>query len=282
VRRRIAALAGGLLLGAATVVGCSSGSGGTTAATSNPACAAPGLAETRSGYTLSAVDAPSAASRPGTLTFHITGPDGKPVTGFDEEHGKQLHLIVVRSDASHYRHVHPAMASDGTWSLPWTWAVGGDYRVFADFAPAGGPGDLVLGRRVDVTGDTTPVAIPAPSRVADTDGYRVGLAGDLTTGGSELTLAIAKDGVPVTDLDPYLGAYGHLVALRTSDLAYLHVHPLDGPAGPAIIFHAVAPSDGQYRLYLDFSHRGAVHTAEFTVNATTTPPTSMPSMPGMN
>lgn len=34
----------------------------------------------------------------------------------------------------------------------------------------------------------------------------------------------------VTDLKPYVGAFGHLVALRAGDLAYLHVHP-DGAPG---------------------------------------------------
>ncbi|MDG9427141.1 hypothetical protein OLF90_10715, partial [Streptococcus pneumoniae] len=68
-------------------------------------------------------------------------------------------------------------------------------------------------------------------------------------------------------------AYGHLVALRTSDLAYLHVHP-DGypgdgvtPAGPAITFYANMPSAEDYRLFLDFKHGGVVRTAEFTLTA---------------
>ncbi|MEV6492826.1 hypothetical protein AB0M20_30025 [Actinoplanes sp. NPDC051633] len=73
---------------------------------------------------------------------------------------------------------------------------------------------------------------------------------------------MSKDGKPVTDLQPYLGAYGHLVALRHGDLAYLHVHPDGTPgdgrtaAGPGIIFHADVPSAGAYRLYLDFQHAG--------------------------
>ncbi|MCW2879772.1 MAG: hypothetical protein JWQ95_3872 [Sphaerisporangium sp.] len=77
----------------------------------------------------------------------------------------------------------------------------------------------------------------------------------------------------ITDLQPYLGAYGHLVALRAGDLAYLHVHP-DGepgdgktPAGPEITFYAEVPSGGDYRLFLDFQHARAVHTADFTVHA---------------
>jgi hypothetical protein len=87
-----------------------------------------------------------------------------------------------------------------------------------------------------------------------------------------LTLSVSRDGKPVTDLQPYLGAYGHLVVLRASDLAYLHVHPMgepgDGitPAGPAIGFGATIPSNGDYRLFLDFKHNDVVRTAEFTLS----------------
>ena len=62
------------------------------------------------------------------------------------------------------------------------------------------------------------------------------------------------------------------MALRASDLAYLHVHPMgepgDGttPAGPEIGFHTTVPSNGDYRLFLDFKHDDVVRTAEFTVS----------------
>ena len=84
-----------------------------------------------------------------------------------------------------------------------------------------------------------------------------------------LKLSVAKDGRPVTDLQPYLGAYGHLVALRGGDLAYLHVHPDGEPGdgktspGPDVEFGAEVPSVGSYHLYLDFKHDGVVRTAEF-------------------
>ena len=100
------------------------------------------------------------------------------------------------------------------------------------------------------------------------------LAGDLVPGtSSALTLRVSRDGTPVSDLQPYLGAYGHLVALRDGDLANLHVHPDGAPgdgrtvAGPDITFHAQVPSAGTYRLYLDFQHNGTVRTAEFTAVA---------------
>ncbi len=80
-----------------------------------------------------------------------------------------------------------------------------------------------------------------------------------------------RDGRPVTDLQPYLGAYGHLVALREGDLAYLHVHPDGAPGdgstqpGPDVVFEAAVPSGGDYRLFLDFRHDGVVHTAELAL-----------------
>lgn len=98
------------------------------------------------------------------------------------------------------------------------------------------------------------------------DGYRVALGGDLRSGRSgELKLTVSRNGRPVTDLQPYLGAYGHLVALRSGDLAYLHVHPNEGGPGPVVSFTATAPSAGTYRLFLDFKHEGKVRTAAFTV-----------------
>ena len=61
-----------------------------------------------------------------------------------------------------------------------------------------------------------------------------------------LTATVTQDGEPVTDLQPYLGAYGHLVALRDGDLGYLHVHPDGEPGagtpGPEIAFDTESPA----------------------------------------
>ena len=88
---------------------------------------------------------------------------------------------------------------------------------------------------------------------------------------SELTLTVKRDGQPVTDLEPYLGALGHLVAIRDGDLAYLHVHPLDeavGAGGPEVRFAVEVPTTGRYALFLDFSHGGVVRTASVLATAT--------------
>jgi len=228
-----------------------------------------GVLVSADGYTLSDLAAPQAAGERGAITFRILGPDGHAVTDYEAQHEKDLHLVVVSQDTTEFFHEHPVMAADGTWSVDWTWPRAGSYRVYADVLPAGAEQGLTLAQDVTVPGDVVVEALPEESRVAEVDGYTVSLTGDLTTSGGVLTLSVAHDGADVTDLDPYLGAYGHLVAIRVGDLAYLHVHP-EGevgtvPAGPDIEFSVAAPSPGTYRLFLDFSHGGEVRTAAFTV-----------------
>ncbi|CAM03416.1 hypothetical protein A8924_4540 [Saccharopolyspora erythraea NRRL 2338] len=231
-----------------------------------------GLPSTNGGYTLSPTTTTLPRGIVSEFSFRITAPSGKAVTGFKVEHDKRMHLVLVRRDTTGYQHLHPEMSPDGTWRVPMRIDTAGTYRVFADFVPAGGTAQT-LGVDLSVPGEFTPAA-HAPSRVAEVDGYQVRLEGDLVAGRSApLTAEVTRGGLPVTDLQPYLAAYGHLVALRAADLAYLHVHPEgepgDGntPAGPRITFDAEAPSAGTYRLFLDFQHSGEVRTAEFTVDA---------------
>lgn len=95
-----------------------------------------GLASEQDGFRLAAVDAPGTIDTEGSLSLVIAGPDGDPVTDFVPGHGKELHLIVVRADGQHFRHVHPGRGAGGTWSIPWEWGAAGTYRVYADFVPA--------------------------------------------------------------------------------------------------------------------------------------------------
>jgi hypothetical protein len=245
-----------------------------------------GLASSRGGYTLTPTDPTLTPTTAETFSFTITGPDGAPVTAFDVEHDKRMHLIVVRRDTTGFQHIHPEMAPDGTWSVPLTVPAAGSYRAFADFTPTGGK-PTTLGVDLAAPGVFEPVT-HAPSRTARVDGYTVELTGELLPGqASPVTLTVSRGDAPVTDLQPYLGAYGHLVALRQGDLAYLHVHPEGSPgdgvtaAGPQVRFVAQVPTAGGYRLFLDFQHNGVVRTAEFTVPTgpaanTATAPSTVP------
>ncbi|MET8863915.1 hypothetical protein ABZW11_13255 [Nonomuraea sp. NPDC004580] len=226
-----------------------------------------GLQVSQNGYTLNLNDSVSTESAE-DFEFTVIGPDGSPVTDYEVEHDKKLHFIVASRDLTSFQHLHPELSPDGTWSVRLKAPKPGPYRAFADFVPTGGE-KLTLGADLMAGGDYRPDPLPEVSRTAKADGYTVSLDGDLAPGKTtKLTLTISKDGKPVDDLEPYLGAYGHLVALRANDLAYLHVHPEESDtAGPGITFYAEAPSRGDYRLFLDFKHKGEVRTASFTAKA---------------
>ncbi|MCB9439487.1 MAG: heavy-metal-associated domain-containing protein [Mycolicibacterium sp.] len=240
-----------------------------------------GLSLSRDGYLLAPVQAPGTPGVDGRLSFTVLGPSGAPLRDYASTHDRDMHLMVVRTDGSGFRHVHPQLDRDtGVWSLPWRWERAGTYRVFTDFQPEDtkdAPA-LTLSRTVEVAGAMSPTE-PGPVRNAsEVDGYTVTLTGDLTAGATApLTAEFSRGGEPVTELSPYLGAFGHLVALREGDLAFLHVHPTGAePApgsrgGPAISFAAQAPTSGRYLLYLDFQVDGRVHTATFVVDAAAAP-----------
>ncbi|HAN24916.1 MAG: heavy metal-binding domain-containing protein [Microbacterium sp.] len=235
-----------------------------------------GLGVAQDGYQLTGVSAPTTPGTEGELSLTVTGPDGKPVTDFETEHEKELHLIVVRADGQQFRHVHPRLDAGGTWSIPWQWDAAGTYRVFADFVPAEYGEGITLSTNVQVGGDYEPVAAE-PAAETSVDGFDVAVTGDLVASeSSTLIVTITRDGQPVSALEPYLGAFGHLVALRDGDLAYLHVHPHgDAPqagqtSGPEIVFEATAPTAGRYLLFLDFQVDGQVRTAPLVIDTTGT------------
>ena len=96
--------------------------------------------------------------------------------------------------------------------------------------------------------------VPSPQAVA---GDAVRLGGGMAYA-HMFAVTVTRDGAPV-ETEPYLGAGGHLVALREGDLAFLHVHPTEG-----LGFMATFPSAGRYRLFLQFVHAGQVRTVAFT------------------
>jgi hypothetical protein len=200
-----------------------------------------------------------------TFRFLVEGPDGRPVVAYDQTHERELHLVVVRRDGEGFQHLHPQRRTDGTWETPLTLGPGA-HRAYADFAPAG-EAARTLAVDLLVPGPLEPQPWPDPATTAafdgPADGLEVRLDGGLRPGEeSELAFTVTRGGAPV-DLEPYLGARGHLVALREGDLGYLHVHA----DGDALSFAATAPTAGRYRLYLQVQVDGVVRTADLTALA---------------
>ena len=144
-----------------------------------------------------------------------------------------MHLIVVRRDTTGFQHVHPEMARRRHLDGPADPAGRRLVPRLRRLRPDGRRGHHARrrprrARHVRARG-STPRAAPRRSTATPSSS-----TGELVPGqASPVTLTVSKDGQPVTDLQPYLAAYGHLVALREGDLAYLHVHPEGSPATAA-------------------------------------------------
>ncbi|MBF6619144.1 MAG: hypothetical protein ITG02_02820 [Patulibacter sp.] len=244
-----------------------------------------GLAVAQNGYALELDRTRFVATGSARLRFRITDERGRAVRDFRVEHEKRLHMIVVRRDTAVFRHVHPTMRADGAWEVDVALPAAGTYRAYADFTT--GDGKQTLGADLFVPGDVAPEALPAPrttdravdGRGSTAAGIDVTLdappirAGRVTT----LRFAAVRDGQPLDALEPYLGAKGHLVALREGDLGYLHVHPTEGaahdhgagadaaPHANETSFAATFPTAGRYRLFLQFKVDGRVRTVDYTV-----------------
>jgi hypothetical protein len=218
-----------------------------------------GLAVSDNGLTLKLARTTAVRGKPFDLAFRIVDRRGQTVRDFDVEHTKRMHFIVVRRDMTGFQHLHPTESPDGTWSVPVTLRDAGTYRVFADFSVGGTP--HTLADDVTVDGDVRTQELPAPTTSVNVDGLRVSLTEGASKAGAESQLAfdVTRDGEPVA-VQQYLGAKGHLVALRQGDLAYLHVHPDEN----SLKFMAEFPTAGRYCLFLQFQTGGRVHTAAFT------------------
>jgi hypothetical protein len=201
------------------------------------------------------------------LTYRVVGPDGKTVTEYQDNHGALLHTVLVRPDLSGFQHVHPQIGADGSWTV--TVPPGASHIVF-DLWPAGAASNIVLATNADDEVPTVTVALPPADDAPTVDGLVVQRDG--------LTFTVTNpDGSPATGLEPYLGAAGHLIAIRQGDLAYTHLHPagtvmagmpdMTTPSSAAenVLTFDGTLTTGTYRVFLQFGHDGDVVTVPYTV-----------------
>jgi hypothetical protein len=233
--------------------------------------AVPGLAVSAGGLRLELDRSSLPRGKRTRLGFRVLDAEGRPVRDFEKEQEKRMHLIVVRRDTQGFQHLHPRMDPGGRWSTTLTLPAAGSYRAFADFQHDGEKSTLGADLTVDGPVEWQPLPPAAPTARTE-DGYEVSLSGAGSRAGREsaLEFSVARDGRPIRT-EPYLGAGGHLVALREGDLGYLHTHPAEhGSAGRegGVPFATAFPSEGRYRLFFQFKHQGRVHTAAFTRDVT--------------
>ena len=236
------------------------------------------------------------------LRVAIAHPDrDERIRQFEVVHEQRYHLFVIGQDMRHFDHIHPEQQPDGSWSIDVTLPKAGYYQVLSDFVPAGGAAQFIA--RPLVTAGYTGDLIG--------DGTRLDVDTILTKAVDDLTVTLALDppapiaglyahlqyrltdtatGRPVTDLQPYLGAFGHTLMMSEDGLRYVHAHPLNilsmpedgGPpvflippdadlrilrGGPDVTFDGLIPKPGRYRAWTQFKRNDRVYTFAFTFEA---------------
>lgn len=222
-----------------------------------------GLLSTKDGFTLVPVRRILQVGAQ-TVGFSIQDTEGRLVTSYVEKQTKRLHFYLVRADLTGFVHEHPTMAPDGTWSLPLTLTAPGPYRMYADFTLKDAQGverAMVLSAPLTAPGGYPATPLPPTTDVQTVDGLTV-----LTeqTAGS-LTFRVEDRGRPVTDLEAYLDAFGHLTGVHQGDLAFQHLHAVKAGRGPELTFSYALRQSGFWRLFLQIQRGGVLRTFSFTV-----------------
>jgi len=228
------------------------------------------------------------APRPGQITtfrFAVVHPlTGAPVKAFAEVHDRLFHLFIVSRDMSEWFHEHPVPQKDGSFTLRHTIPKAGHYVLFSDFMPLGG-GPQMIATPFSTAGFDGDLASSIPALTPDTSFTKSadGVIVELSAGpaklvsGEETDVPIRfvdeKTGEPVKDLQRYLGAFGHAMMLSEDMTEHVHAHPeemlegtaITGGGGPDLVFHALFPKPGRYRIWLQFQRNNRLSMIPFTV-----------------
>jgi Cu+-exporting ATPase len=229
--------------------------------------------------------------QPTQLTVEVRdGATGELVGDLVRTHQVWMHMIITRTDLGTFAHIHPEPTrTPGVYTVQATFPTAGEYLVHTEFRRSGQMGDVLDTHTVTVAGRHA-AAAPVPTRDVRSwsgHGVRISLHGDATVGAtSDLALTfthVDADGQntgPVTDLQPYLGAAGHVVVMRAdgSTFAHRHAETFDSAGrpvlalpgtrfGPHLDLHVRFDRPGAYRLWAQFELAdGTVVTAPFVLH----------------
>jgi hypothetical protein len=208
------------------------------------------------------------AVRPGNpvkMTFRIAEPQsGKPVTQFELIHERLFHLFLMSQDLSYFAHEHPEPQPDGSFTFAAKLPTGGPYRVLCDFYPVGGTPQMIA-KTIILPGPATKTNLQKDSSSKTAENLRVSLTMDPSdpAAGRKTMLFFELD--PADGLEPYLGAWGHMLAASADLIDMIHAHPAWEEGGPKIQFNVIFPRPGMHRVWVQFQRHGVVNTAAFNI-----------------
>lgn len=207
------------------------------------------------------------------VSILIKDKSGKPLHSFQTVHEKKMHLFIVSKDLAYFDHIHPEHIGEGKFDFATVFAAGGDYKIISEFTPEGGVDSSIETHWVHVEGDTAEAEpiVPDEKLTKVVDGKKVSLSIDHLEAGNTVhmtfTIVDEKTNEPIKDLEPYLGAMGHTVAITADAEKYLHIHPMtaDGK-GPKVTFMTIFPDKGVYKIWGQFQHKGKIFTVPFVID----------------
>jgi hypothetical protein len=215
------------------------------------------------------------------LSLAVRDPEtGERVPGLLDVHERPFHLFILSRDLTFFAHVHPELRQNSALDLKQALEPG-QYILVADFLPAGGTPQLVQ-RAIVTPGYAGPLFQPAPAltpgpRDQVVDGLRIAIETAVPVRAQRESLisfrvSDAGSGAAVSDLEPYLGASGHLLVVNADATSALHAHPEGSvTSGPVLTFGPVFPSPGRYKMWVQLQRKGRVVTAPFVIDV---PPAS--------
>ena len=157
---------------------------------------------------------------------------------FETVHERQYHLFVISQDMTHFQHIHPELQADGTWVIDVTLPKAGLLQVLSDFLPAGGASQFIArplvtaGYTGDLAGDSARLSSGCRHDTQTVDDLTATIATirairRRTLRSSSVLIDRHVHGQPVTDLQTYLGAFGHTLIMSEDLNEHVHSHSLD-------------------------------------------------------
>ncbi|HET7695904.1 MAG TPA: hypothetical protein VFK57_09370 [Vicinamibacterales bacterium] len=204
------------------------------------------------------------------LRIAVKQPDGAAnLRRFAAVHEHPMHLFVVGDGLEFFAHEHPVQQADGVFMVDVRLPRPGPYMAIVEFQPEGGAPQMV--HQAFTTGSAfgraaRPALDPEPKAA---DGMRVSLdAAGLKAGERRLVTVRIEDAatsVPVADLEPYLGASAHFIAVSADMTEALHEHPQPDGRGGAVSFRPLVPRAGVFKVWVQFQRGGRATTAAFVI-----------------
>jgi hypothetical protein len=198
--------------------------------------------------------------------------DGTRAEPFVVTHERELHLFVVKADLSAFEHLHPAPAGPGRYTLDLPRLPSGEYVILADFVPGDAPPQLLQQRVTIGKGQrrSLPARQPQYAHVQESDGMRISLDTEELRPGTPALLTFtftdAASGAPVGDLEPYLGAAGHVFVTDGDFQMAAHHHPLEEESKGRVRFLVRFEATAPFRVWLQVQRHGKVITTQWDIS----------------